>query len=42
MGDVTGLLSLVQLSECGSKVQVEGAVKTPVSWLILWAGKVCD
>lgn len=42
VGDVTGLLSLVQLSECGSKVQVEGAVKTPVSWLILWAGKVCD
>lgn len=41
VGDVTGLLSLLQLSECG-RVQREGAVKTPESWLILWAGKACD
>lgn len=42
VGDVTGLLSFLQLSECGSRVQEERAVKNPVSWLVLWAGKVCD
>lgn len=42
MGDVPGLLSLLQLSECSNRVRVKGAVKTSIGWLILWAGKVCD